>query len=236
MPRDRYIRRDRSLRTAGQLITALDKCDPTTGKTYWELARRRGPRIRKFARYPRPLKAWQRKLNEPSHFSTKFRKVDEAWLRAFVGRVRQWFDDKDKYLIVAAVNELFSQGRIQATLKADPDNTPGVREKIVVGPGNLERDERGSIKICGPKQRTLVISDAEVPRGPWPRALVLVQGCVGMGFEGQFVTKRGDAVDISSMTGVLESFAKTRGQRAALTKRLRKLGFEITWGSGKGRT
>lgn len=58
-----------------------------------------------------------------------------------------------------------------------------VSSKSIVGPGNLERDERGSIAIRGPKERMLVISDSEVPRGPWPQALVLVQGSVGIGME-----------------------------------------------------
>jgi hypothetical protein len=165
MPRNRYFRDDSTLRTAGQLIHALDGKDPTTGKTYWESARSAGPRIRKFARYPRVLKAWQRELNEPSHFSAKFRKIDAAWLRAFVGRVKQWVDEQDKHLIVAAVNELLSNGRIQAVISNDASNTPGVSSKVVIGPNSLELDDQGNLSLRTPQQEMLVISDSDIPRG-----------------------------------------------------------------------
>lgn len=231
MPRNRFFRADRTLQTAGRLIKELDKLDPTANMTYWELARRRGPRIRKFARFPRVLRAWQSELNEPSHFTTKFRRIDKTWLRNFINRVRKYFNDKDKHLIVAAINELLSNGRIQATLSSDTDNTPGVSSKVVVGPGNLERDEHGNLALRGPQEGMFIISDLDVPRGPWPRKLVLVQHSVGISIGCQFITKSGDPVDISSIEGVLRSMGKTAGQRRAITRKLRELGYDITWSS-----
>jgi len=230
MPKERYFRKDHTLRTAGQLIRKLDECEQTNGKTYWAAARRRGPRIRKFARYPRVLKAWQRELNEPSHFSAKFRKIDEAWLRSFVQRVSTWFDEQDKYLVVAAANELLSNGRIQATLSTDPTNTPGVSSRVIITPSNLVQDGRGSIALCSPRLAIRIISGSEIPRGAWPRKIVLVRHCVGMRIGAKLVTKHGDPINVSDMGEVLHSLAKTSGQKAALTRRLRRLGFEISWG------
>jgi hypothetical protein len=235
MPKSCYLRSDRTIQTAGRLLRELDKLDASTGKQYWALARKRGPRIRKWARSPRVFRTWQRDLNEPSHYSAKFRKIDELWIRNFVRRIRQLIDDKDKYLLVAAINELFSNGMFQATLASDPKNTPGVCRRVVVGPQNIERDERGGIRLNSPKQEMLLLSDNSIPRGRWPRKLVLVQHCIGMHFGIQFVTKRGDPVNISSMATVLESLAKTSGQKAALTRRLRKLGFEVSWDSSRQR-
>ena len=231
MPRKSYFRVDRTLQTAGRLLKELDQFDPTTHKSYWELARRRGPRIRKFARQPRVLRAWQRKLNEPSHFSLKFRAIGADRLKAFVSWVRQLFDTKDKYLIVAAVNELFSNGRFCATLSTDLENTPGISMKAVIGPKHLERDEHGHLALRSSFQGMQVISDTEIPRGPWPRQPVLVQHSVGIILGIQFVTRDGTSVDISNTGGILASLARTSGQRAALTRRLRELGFEITWRS-----
>jgi hypothetical protein len=61
---------------------------------------------------------------EPSHYSTRFRCVDEQSLRSFLQITRQWFDEKDGYLLVAALNEIRSGGRIIATLGNDTVNTP----------------------------------------------------------------------------------------------------------------
>lgn len=80
MPNGKYIRPNNTLKTARQLLNALDSPDSTTGKTYWDHARLRGRRIRKFASKPRTLIKWQRELNKPSHFSTAFRTVNEVML------------------------------------------------------------------------------------------------------------------------------------------------------------
>lgn len=179
------------------------------------------------------MKSYQRDLNEPSHFAIKFRRVDQTRLHDFTSHAKNWFDEKDKYLVIAAVNELFAGGRIQATLSRDADNTPGVTRKAIVGPANLERDVNGSLSLCSPSQKILVISASEIPRGPWPRKLVLVQHTVGMLIGTQFVTRNGAPIDISSIDAVLRSFAKTKSQRSTLTRRLRQLGFRIKFSRPK---
>lgn len=230
MPRRSYLKgkaRHSQLKVAGELLRQLNARDPVSGRTYWEQARRKGKRVRKFARYPASLRARQRELNEPSHFSIGFRKVDEPRLRLFVGQVRPWFDKLDKYLIVAAVNELLSDGKFQATLSSDSENSPGVRSQTVIRPKHLERTPDGRLALRTDQERFLVVSDSEVPRD-WPRTLVLPKGAEIV-MEMQFVTKRGAPVNLSNMEGVIRSLAKTKGQRAALTRRLREIGFDISW-------
>lgn len=225
MPENCFMKNDKNLKTAGILLRELDKIDPTTGRSYWEIARRRGPRIRKFARYPRTLKKWQKRMNEPSHFSTQFRKVNETEIRDFVLRVRNWLDDKDKHLIVAAINEILSEGKVLSTLADDRDNTPGIKWNVVVGPSNLRRGENGRLALLGPQKKFKVISDTEIPRGPWPQVPVLIKHSEGISIGFKFYNKWGDPVDITNPETVIQSFAKTKSERNYLIKRLRQLGF-----------
>jgi len=227
MPENCFINGDKNLKTAGALLRQLDKIDPTAGRSYWEIARRRGPRIRKFARYPRTLKKWQKRMNEPSHFSTQFRKVDEAEIREFILRIRSWLDDKDKHLIVAAINEIFSEGKVLSTLANDKDNTPGIKWNVVVGPSNLYCAEDGRLAMRTPYQGFKVISDTEIPRGRWPQLPVIVKGWGNFDFGFQFYNKRGDPIDLTNLKTVFKSFAKTKSDRNYLIKRLRQLGFKV---------
>jgi hypothetical protein len=213
------------------MLRELDRVDPITSKRYWEIARQRGLRIKKFARYPLSLKAWLRELNEPSHFSAKFRNVDDRKLRNFIKMAKQLFDEKVKLLITAILNQLLSNGKIQTTLGNDPDNTLGVMTKAIVSPWHLERTNNGGIALRGPKNAMKVISATEIPRGPWPKNLVLVQHSLGISVGVQFISRSAEPIDIRTMETILKSFSKTRGQRAALTRRWRPLGFDIKWDS-----
>src|SRR3972149_1439470 len=116
MPQSHYLRGDRSLRTAGRLLDALDLVASRSRSDYWSRARRRGPRIAKFARLRRTLRMWQRILNEPSHFSLKFRRVDTQFLQSFISRAGSTFDDLARHLLIAGINEVFSGGRFRANL------------------------------------------------------------------------------------------------------------------------
>jgi hypothetical protein len=227
VPKRSFLRSDMSLRTAGQLLRALGQPSPSQGMSYWDAARRRGPRIRKFARYPRTLKKWQRLLNEPSHYSAGFRKISVATIQTFLVQLRSWFDEKDKHLTTCAINELYSRGRIRAILSDDEENTPGVSLKVIVTAANLRRNDQGQLSLLSPSGSMYVASDSEVPRGPWPGNLLLVQGYHGFVIQQQFVTRRGEPVDLSDFKSILKSLAKTRGQRSYLTRQLRELGFTI---------
>ncbi len=232
MPTDNYLRkRDRTLHVAGHLLIQLKKTETDSNKTYLEIARNRGDRIRKFARKPRTLDKWLRVLNEPSHFSIKFRKTDEHLLMKFINLAKTWFDNKDKHLIVCALNEIFSRGRVWATLRNDPDNTPEICQQVVVSANNLERTQDGGLALRGPKKPCLVISSTEIPRGRWPRVPVVVQHSVGISFVMEFVNKHKKPINISSMTGLIESFSSTVGEKRYLSQCLRKLGIKITYQS-----
>jgi hypothetical protein len=228
MPRKDYMSSDRRLRTAGNLLQSLRKVVPTSKRRYVELARRRGPRISKFGRSLADLQRWQRELNEPSHFSLRFRAIDARRLLAFVAFARSVLDEKDKYLIVAAVNELFSHGKVRAVLGDDSDNTPGITTTAVVGPGALRRTAIGGITLETPPFRLKVISATEVPRGAWPRGtVVLVQHAVGMSIGSTLVTARGTPIDLSSMNTAIHSFAESEHQARYLIGHLRRLGFSV---------
>jgi hypothetical protein len=227
MPHKLFMRSDRTLKVAGALFKQLDKIDSVSNKTYRELARTKSPRIRKFAMRFQTLRKWQRILNEPAHFSTKFRTVDADRLSSYIQLARGWFDDKDKHLIVAALNEVLSHSRVQATIENDSDNTPGICWRVVVTAHNLERTVKGALALRGPEKPFLVIPENQVPRGTWPRIPVLVQHSVGISIGVQFVTKHGTPVDISNGEGVLRTFSSTPGERSYLSRRLRQLGLEV---------
>jgi len=228
MPKGKYLRPDGTLKTAGRLLSELDRTDSSRGKTFWECARKSGPRIRKFARYPRTLKKWQLEFNEPSHLSVAFRAVDKLKISDFVSRAKILFDEKDKYLLVAMANEIYSDGKIKAILAQDGENTPGIHQKLVLSASNIHRNDKGELTIKIASDHT-IISNSKVPRGPWPGVPVIVQGTHGILNRFQVVTKAGEPVDMSNFEKILLSLSKTKGQRISLQRRLRQLGFSISF-------
>jgi len=118
MPQNKFLKSSNELRTAGTILRALQETDTDTGRRFMELARRRGSRIRKFARFPRSLDRWRRLLNEPSHFSNPAagRRTRDRDVRDFVRTFRDIFEEIDAYLITAAVNEIRTKGFIKAVL------------------------------------------------------------------------------------------------------------------------
>src|SRR6266508_233546 len=68
LPSAKYMKSSNKFRMASEILRELRRTNPTTGRTYFEEARRSGPRIRKFARFPRSLDKWRDEFNEPSHF------------------------------------------------------------------------------------------------------------------------------------------------------------------------
>ena len=147
-------------------------------------------------------------------------------LDAFINLAKTWFDDKDKYLIVGALNEIFSNGRVWATL--DADNIPGICQQTIVGANNLERTPDGRLALRGPEHSFFVISSTEIPRGRWPKMPVLIQHSVGISLGIQFVNKYKKPINISSMSSIIESFSSTKGQRRYLSQCLNRLGINIT--------
>jgi hypothetical protein len=231
MPHTKYMKPNKSLETAGAVLAALHARDPSTGRTYLEEARRRGPRIRKFARHPRSLNRWREQLNEPSHFRNPVARPSARVkdISDFGRRVRPLFDATDPYLITAAVNEVLSKGRVKAILGSDARNTPGVRVDLRVSPRDLVRNDDGALALRSPEIPIAILpNDREVPLR-WSKKVILVQHSIGMMLEGRFVNEEGAPVDLSSMDSVLGSFAKTQRGRRRLERRMKELGCLVRW-------
>ena len=139
MPRNKFLKSSNELRTADTILKALQQNDPKTGRRYIDLARERGPRIKKFARFPRSLDRWRRILNEPSHFSNPAagRKTREKDIREFATKLRNILEEVDGYLITAAVNEIRTNGFVEAVLDSGPEKTLGLSTLRLVAPSCL---------------------------------------------------------------------------------------------------
>jgi len=114
-------------------------------------------------------------------------------------------------------------------VRFDGKDTPVVYRREVVRMSHFYRDETGKLAVATPKRPIVIIPDDEVPRGQWPRALVIPRGCVGVGMGVQMVTPKGDPIDLHTFKTIVESFSTTPMQRAALTKRFKHLGFDLKY-------
>jgi len=224
MPQTRYVRPGGRLRAAGALIEELRKTEQTSGKSYWVRAARCGSRIGKFVRVRRTIAKWARILNEPSHFSVRNRRLCDAELRQFVAIAHGWFDDKDKNTLVAILNQVVSQGRYTAVLGPEPDNLPGIHQRVVVTAADLKRTPEGAVTLRVEIPH-VIVSKRHAPRGRWPRVPVLIErtGDISIGF--QLVTKRGKPVKTGTLEDVFRSLASTKGERAYLVRRMKELGL-----------
>lgn len=228
VPRGAYLKPNGQLRALDTVLRSLAAVDPRTGKTYFALARLRGPRIRKFARHPRSLTRWRRLLNEPSHFANPAtgRSVEERHLRAFVSFGRSLFEPVDGYLIVAAVNEIESGGTLRACLSPDARNIPGVEQTVRVKPRQIEF-ANGNFSLRTPV-RYVVVGGKGAKRLPWKRSVIVVQHAGGMALQARFVTASGCPLNMNSFSDILATFARDPIDRPALFRRLRRLGFTVS--------
>lgn len=222
MPSSKYMKTNRQLRTAGSIINSLRQVNSTSGRTYFEEARQRGSRIRKFARYPRSLDKWRNELNELSHFRNPAtqRRIHEKHIRDFSKQMQMLFDDLDPYLITAAVNEILSKGRVRAILADDALNTPGAAVDIVVSPKHITVDN-GSLALLSPNYPIHILPDDEEVPLRWSKAVIILQHSVGMKFQGRLITEKGELIDPSSLDSMLRSFARTDDERNKLQRHLR---------------
>lgn len=226
VPRHKYVRSDRTLKTAGALVKQLDAVEPSSGKSYWDVARGHCARVATLARRERNWKKWARDLNEPSHFSLRFRKVRGDSHSLFVKFARKLFDARHQSLIIAAVNVLFSRGKMWVVLDGN-DARPFVYHRQVVRMKHFTHDHSGRLSLSTPEMPIKIIPNDEVPTGPWPHALVLPRTSVDVGLGTRLVTPKGDPIDLSSFKATIESFATTSAQRAALQRRFKQLGYEL---------
>ena len=226
MPETKYVRRGAQLRTAGALLKELGKFDTTSGESYWTRAAKRGSRIRKFVRARRSIAKWARILNEPSHFSITNRRLSDSELRQFAQTARDWFDEKDKNVLVAIVNQIISRGKYTAVLGPEPANIPGIEQRVVVTAADLKRTAEGSLTL-GVEVPHLIVSKRQVHRGRWPQLPVLIESTGDISIGVQLVTKRGQPVHLGALKDIIESLGSTRGERAYLVRRMRELGLTL---------
>lgn len=228
MPPTQFMKTNGELRTAGSVLKMLLEPAPLSSRTYLELARRRGARIRKFARYPRSLNRWRRLFNEPSHFRNPAAnpRVKEREIASFSKRIRSILDDQDHYLITAAVNELKSRGRVKAVLGPDPENTPGVEIESVVTVSDIAF-KGGRFSLKTPKIPIRVVPDSQEVPLRWSRTVILVQHSSGMSLRCRLVTRDGSPVDCSSLASMIRSLVTTTDDLEGLRRRLRRFGVTM---------
>jgi hypothetical protein len=230
MPQFKYIKTNHQLRTVDKVLIALRETDPASGRTYFEEARLRGPRIRKFARFPRSLDKWRRDFNEPSHFRNPAakRNTREGYIREFTQKMRMLLDHEDPFLITAAVNEIRSRGKIMATLANDSRNTPGIKVAVTVTPAGLVMTN-GKLTLRSSSLPIQVVpDDKEVPYR-WSSRVVLVQHSYGMQINFQALAEDGEPIDLTSLETILLSLARTSDGKKRLERRLKKLGLKVEW-------
>jgi len=230
MPQSMYIKTSHELRTIGKVLKALQEKNPASGRTYFEEARLRGPRIRKFAGFRRSLDKWRREFNEPSHFHNPAasRNTQEAHIREFLKKMRRLLDHEDPFLITAAVNEIRSKGRIRATLSTDSKNIPGIQTTLIVSPKDLVM-VNGRLTLKSPSFPIEVVpDDKEVPYR-WSSRVVLVQHSYGMHIASRLVAQDGKPIDLTSFETILLSLARTSEGKKRLEHRLGKLGVKVAW-------
>ena len=173
-PQNRYLNRQRKLRTIGSILDGLKK-PGARGEDLFRAARRRGSRVRKFANLRRRLDAWRSLLNEPSHYRKPDlkRQLTRERLEEIRDAMRATFDGHDAYLILAAVNDLCSNGSVRALLGPEPECVPvlagvsiaRIRDIAVAG---------GTLGLSAPRMPIRAVSpDRDVPLRHW-RALVVV--------------------------------------------------------------
>ena len=228
MPRTKYLKSSNEIKTAGYILKVLKETEPTSGHPYIELARRRGKRIRKFARFPRSLDKWRRLFNEASHFSNPAsgRKTKESHIREFVTKFRETFEEVDGYLITAAVNEIRSGGFVRAVISEDDNNIPGVKCDIVVTPNNLEF-ENGKLSFITPEIPFRVVPDDEEVPCRWGRCVFVVQHSRGIQLVIRLITRSGIPINLTTAGTILETFMNDTRDRRLLLRRLKQLGINV---------
>lgn len=226
LSRNRYMRPDGRLKTAAAMLDALSS--PGAGQVDpFRVASARGPRVAKFARCRRRFRAWLKHLNEPSHFRSPVARVAarRADIEKFVSAMRLLFDDLDGYLIVAAFNELVSDGRVRAVFSTDARNTPGAEVTVTVTTRCVVRDENGLPAIKAPAHPIRIVRDDADVSLRKSKAVVLVRGTANMHLVGRLVNEIGHPIDLTNAQTVLNSLAYDDTSGRKLVRRLRRLGF-----------
>lgn len=229
LPRSEYLRPDGGLKTAGTVWNALNRENQATGRTFFEEARRRGSRIRKFARNPRSLKKWRLEFNEPSHFLNPAtnRKMKERHIRLFVSRIRELVDPLDNFLVLAAVNEMRTQGKVLATLGEEPENVPGIQTTVIIKPSGLILED-GRLALSSRVRSSIrVLNEVQEECMRWSTGVSIISGAIGFRLNFMVLTEDGIPVDLSTLHSIIGSLMSTPDGRRKTISRLKRLGLKV---------
>lgn len=147
-------------------------------------------------------------------------------MREFAKKMRTLFDDKDSFLIVAAMNEIRSRGKIKATLSKNSENTPGIQTTLTLTPNCLVV-ENGKLGLKSPSFPIQVVPDDKDIPYRWSSRVVLVQHTHGISINSQLIAEDGKPIDLTSFKTVLLSLARTSNGKKRLERRLRKLNVKL---------
>lgn len=226
LPRNRYIRSNGTLRTAGQILNEL--CSERAGRTYLQIARVLHPCLRRVGQRPATLKRWVDCLNDPSHFANpaQSRRTQEADLGLLASELEAVVDASLFHLVIAASNELRTRGRLRAVLGKGSNHTVAVEHRVTVRPKDiaLEQD-RLTVKVPMPTIRVVSSESPQPLRAS--DGLVMVQHQTGPALQAQLVATDGKPIDLTNLESLLQSFGRTTGRRRALFARLRQLGLKV---------
>jgi len=230
LPKKEYMKKNLQLLMADRIWTEIKKTKPNSNLTYLEEARKKSPRIRKFAKYPRSIDKWRRDFNEFSHFKNPASQINakEKNIKEFVKRMRGMLDSEDNYLIIGAVNELISNGFVKAEIGNDPDNKPAIVVDALVYVNDINwEDGRFSI-LSKPVSGYVVPSDIDVSILKWKKRPIMVQN-TKMTIGIRMVTTHGIPLDPSNMVKSLLIVCDTPRKKELLNRRMAKYGVKVHW-------
>jgi hypothetical protein len=150
-------------------------------------------------------------------------------LRQFVGVAQPWFDEKDKNVLVAILNDAISRGRFVAELGPEPLNIPHIRTRVVLKAADIGRNSDGNLTTsCAVPH---AVTSRRIPlRGRWPRMPVFLEGTGDIGITIEWVNRHGHRIDLRDFRNVLVGLSTTEEDRLALARRLKRLGIVVRYG------
>jgi len=231
LPFDKYLKRNNQLYSLDTIWKALNKTNPTTDLTYVDQAKRGSPRIKKFAQLSRSIDKWRKEFNETSHFRNPVipPKTKEKHMRNFVRRMKRVFDGLDTILITAAVNHLISKGKVMATIRRDPQNTPALLVDALYRPEDFTLIEgKFTLKDKNIPIR-IVPSDREVSLLKWKNHCIAVQDSKDILIGMRFLTENRKPLDLTNLSTFIRSFGTAPEMKERIRKRFRRNGIVCEW-------
>lgn len=232
MPRERYLKPDGRLKILNDVLVALDSKDPATTRTYWTCAKKRGPRLDKFVALRPSLRRWRAWFNETSHYSAPghHRTIGETHVRACLAELRSVIDAHDFGLVVAAYNQIMSDGSITADLTNNAANLPAIQAVHVVRIRDISLDQDGRLALHAARGPIAILPDDVETRPRKLKGPAIVRGEVAPVLSVQLVNDAGQPVDLTNFEATLRSLMPTPRDQRRMQRRMRQLGLHLRFG------